>query len=56
MGYVTMTTTDDHRWSDSYVSTGDLYGQATNLPPASKGVRGAIVAINVTMCIAGKLK
>ena len=53
-----MTTTDAHRWSDSYVSTGDLYNEATsdNLPPGSKGVRGAIVAINVMMCIAGKLK
>ena len=58
MGYVTMTTTDAHRWSDSYVSTGDVYDEPTNdnLPPGSKGVRGAIVAVNVMMCIAGKWK
>ena len=56
MGYVTMTTTDAHRLSDPYVSTDDSYGEATSLPPGSKGVRGAIVAINLTNCITGKYK
>ena len=57
MGYLTMSTWDDRRLSDSCISTGDVYGEriSNELPPGSKGVRGAILIINVTNCVAGKL-
>ena len=53
-----MSTTDIHRLSDSCISTVDIYGESernrNELLPESRGVRGAMVLINVINCIAGK--
>ena len=58
MGHIAMSTTDIYRLSDSCISTGDIQGDVgwDELPPEFKGVRGAVVLINVINCLAGKLK
>ena len=58
MGYLKMSTWDDRRLSDSCISTVNVYVEGRNdeLPLGSKGVRSAIVAINATNCVTGKLR
>ena len=56
MGYLTMSTSDDRRLSDSCISTADVYRESISneLAAGYKGVRGTIMIINVTNCVAGK--